>query len=174
MNFGFFKKAALLVGLSGGALACSHAQAVCELICECEHCNDQDEIIACDQFAGAQAVADAYECSDEYDAYLTCIEEKGDCDETEANFSTQGNGSCSGSSPLNVSCAVDSDCAPFGNGGDVRCNAGSCEQRVCAGSGQPCQNNSDCSGEDLCADDRKDYQDCIDDASDHGGVAGDF
>jgi hypothetical protein len=173
MHQQFLAKAALLVALASSALACSHAQAVCEKICECEHCNDQEEIVTCDQYETSQDVADAYSCGDKFDAYLTCIEDKGTCDETLADYSTRGGGSCSGTQPLGMSCMTANDCNG-GGGGDVVCNGGMCMLTVCAGSGQPCQNNGDCNGQDLCDSEQNDYFTCVDNASGHGGVAGGF
>lgn len=169
MNQHILTKAALLLSLGASMLACSHGQTVCQLICECEHCNDQEEVVTCDRFETDQAVADAYDCGDKYDAYLTCIEEKGTCDETDANYSTQGGGSCSDTQPLGMSCMTNNDCQ---GGFDAVCTGGMCMMTVCAGSGQPCQNNGDCNGSDLCADARSDYRDCVDAASAHGGTAG--
>ena len=172
MDRSIFTKAILLVGLAGGVVACSHAQAVCELICECEHCNDQDEVLACDQYATSQDVADAYDCGDSYDTYLSCVEDKGKCDDTSADYSTRSDGSCSGTQSLGSTCMTANDCQNPGGGGDVVCTNGMCQLTVCTGSNNPCQNNGDCQGEDLCTDARDAYQKCIDAASDHEGVAG--
>lgn len=80
-----------LVGLSLAApiMGCSRASAVCEVICECEHCNDQAKVEACNQLETAEDVASAYDCSEQWDAYGTCVEERGVCDATEARFSTR-------------------------------------------------------------------------------------
>jgi hypothetical protein len=77
------------LGLSASVMGCSRAAAVCEVICECEHCNDQAKIEACNQLGTAEDVAAAYACSDQWDAYTTCVEERGTCDATESRFSTR-------------------------------------------------------------------------------------
>lgn len=80
--------AALLLGLAAASSACSRAQVVCDIICECEHCSDENEVQTCEQLATQEAVADAYDCSDAWSTYTTCIEEQGTCDEKEARYST--------------------------------------------------------------------------------------
>lgn len=80
-----------LVGMSLAApiMGCSRASAVCDVICECEHCNDQAKVEACNQLETAEDVASAYDCSEQWDAYGTCVEERGVCDAKEARFSTR-------------------------------------------------------------------------------------
>ncbi len=87
-----FVNASLVVGLLGFAtmnIGCSRAQVICDLRCECEHCNNQDELVECDQLAAQEDVADAYDCSDAWNDLTVCMEEKGTCDETEARFTTR-------------------------------------------------------------------------------------
>lgn len=88
------KRNILITALVGLALAapvmgCTRASAVCEVICECEHCNDQAKIEACNQLETAEDVASAYDCSEKWDAYGACVEERGVCDATESRFSTR-------------------------------------------------------------------------------------
>ncbi|MDI1483301.1 hypothetical protein [Polyangium sp. y55x31] len=80
--------AALLLGLAAASSGCSRAQVVCDLICECEHCSDENEVQTCGQFATQEDVADAYDCGDAWTTYTLCIEEQGTCDEKKAQFST--------------------------------------------------------------------------------------
>ncbi len=79
----------LLLGLAGVSVGCSRAQVVCDLVCECEHCSDEDEILTCQQYATTEDVADAYDCGDAWTTLSVCLEEQGRCDEKEARFSTQ-------------------------------------------------------------------------------------
>jgi hypothetical protein len=79
----------VLLGLSASAMGCSRAAAVCEIICTCEHCSDQDEIEACNQLGTTEDVADAYDCSDAWEKYTICVEERGTCDETDSRFSVE-------------------------------------------------------------------------------------
>ncbi len=159
-----FRTLAMSLGLVFGALmttSCSSATAVCEAVCECEHCNKYQELAQCRSSEKAEAVAEAYGCDDKYAAVADCILAKGKCDEKEANFSTVGAGTCS-STPTGSSCATDADC----NGGDTCVNTMCVEQR-CNGSGSSCSTNADCAGEgaDLCADERDALNNCVDKAS---------
>jgi hypothetical protein len=79
----------LLAGFASLSVGCSRAQVVCDLVCECEHCNDQEEIVTCDQLEVQESVADAYACGDAWEALTVCQEEKGTCDVDEARFETQ-------------------------------------------------------------------------------------
>jgi hypothetical protein len=78
-----------LLGFSLAIGGCTRAMVVCELICACEHCNDQAKIEACNQLGTAEDVAAAYGCSDKWDAYTVCVEARGTCDEKESRFSTR-------------------------------------------------------------------------------------
>jgi len=77
----------LLLGLAASA-GCSRAQIVCDIVCECEHCSDEREILVCADYATQEDVADAYGCGDAWNTYTVCIEEQGTCDANEANYST--------------------------------------------------------------------------------------
>ncbi len=81
--------ALVLFGFSFATMGCSRATVICELACECEHCNDQNEVESCNQLRTAEDVASAYDCSEQWDAYTVCVEERGTCDATEARFSTR-------------------------------------------------------------------------------------
>jgi hypothetical protein len=165
-------KAMLLIGPLAAAGCGSRASQICDLVCECEHCNDYAEDINCIQLQAQQDIAETYECSDQYEAWATCVEEKGECDEDEARFSTSGNGSCSGSLPLGISCAADADCGGF----SATCQSGMCVQRVCAGTDDQfsCETDSDCPGQDRCTDEEQELSECISDSSAHGGPIFDF
>lgn len=87
----------VLLGAASWAMGCSRAAAVCEVICDCEHCNDQAKIEACNQLGTAEDIAAAYDCSDQWNAYTVCFEERGVCDAKESRFSTRddmGNDKC--------------------------------------------------------------------------------
>lgn len=141
---------------------CTSASSVCETICDCEHCNKYARISSCGKMVKAEDRADAYGCSDQHLAVLTCTLEKGKCDEETSNYSTAGSGSC-GQQAIGVSCMTNADCP----GPNPTCSNSQCIEMVCAGSNNPCANNSDCTGqgEDLCQKERDDLNDCIDKAS---------
>ncbi|NUQ75020.1 MAG: hypothetical protein HUU21_15830 [Polyangiaceae bacterium] len=147
----------------------SRASAVCDLICECEHCNDYEEDVQCEAIETTAEMAAVYECADQWEAWATCLEERGRCEETEANFTTATAGSCSGKTNTNFPCMNNGDCqSTFGPAS--LCESGMCSQRTCAGSDIPCESNNQCSGEDQCDAEEDALDDCVDNASSHGGV----
>lgn len=152
----------LLFGMAATMTGCTNAASVCAMICECEHCNDYTEQDICYSMEKAEARAEAYECGEKYSAVLTCVEEKGTCDEEKVNFSTQGPGNCSPQAN-GQSCTTDADC--FGN--NPSCSNGSCMELACEGSFNPCSTDADCSdnGPDLCESEQEALSDCIDAAS---------
>jgi hypothetical protein len=89
MKPSIFASAVVLLGLSFGTMGCSRAAAICDLVCECEHCNDQNKVESCNQLGTAEEVADVYDCSDKWDAYMDCYEQRGTCDAKESRFSTR-------------------------------------------------------------------------------------
>lgn len=169
-----FKTVVLGAGLSALAVLAagcgSQASTLCSLECDCEHCNDYEADVRCRSLETQQEIADTYECADQWSAWATCVEERGRCDEEEANFTTSAAGSCSGTEPIGASCATDNDCGGFG----ASCAAGMCVQRVCEGDGNSCQNDSDCPGDNVCRDQQIALGECIDKASAHGGAGFDF
>lgn len=120
MKRSIFAGALVLFGLSVTAMSCSSATSMCNLICDCEHCNDQEKVEACNQFETGQDVASAYDCSDQWEAYATCVEERGTCDEKEARFSTRndmGDDKCQNESDDLNDC-IDAASAHDGNAGN--------------------------------------------------------
>jgi hypothetical protein len=108
----------LALGLVVSGAGCSRAQVMCDLICECEHCNDQEKVVACDAIQAEEDVADVYGCAEKWEALTVCVEEKGTCDEDQADWDTTDNDT----------------------------------------------------GENRCDDEQDALNDCIDDASAHGGT----
>jgi hypothetical protein len=152
----------LLFGLATMSTGCTSAASVCAMVCECEHCNTYTEDSRCHSMEKAEAEAEAYECGEKYVAVLSCIEEKGTCDEERVNFTTRGPGNCATQS-IGMSCMTDVDC--FGN--NPTCSNGMCMESRCEGSGDPCSDDGDCEdGPDLCQDERDSLSECIVDASD--------
>jgi hypothetical protein len=150
-----FRTLGMSLSLVFGALlttSCSTSTAICEAVCECEHCNKYAELAQCRSAEKAEAIADAYGCSDKYEAVAECTLSKGTCDEKTANFSTIGEGTCT-DNPTGISCATDADCS-----GDTCVNT-ACVERRCNGSGSRCSTGADCIGEgtDGCADEK----DCL-------------
>ena len=59
----------VMLGLSASTTGCSRAAVICDIICTCEHCNDQEEVESCNEAAMAEDIADAYECGAKWEAY---------------------------------------------------------------------------------------------------------
>lgn len=155
-----------------GALAAlpgcgSRADAMCDVVCECEHCNDYDEDVSCILFNAQEDVAEAYECADEWEKYGTCFEEKGRCEEDEASFTLSASGSCSGQEAIGISCVTDPDCDI--GGFNATCQMGACVMRVCAGGGGPCETDGDCPGASACATEEQALYECVARSSAHNG-----
>jgi len=132
----------LFGGLATTSSGCSSAQSTCDLVCDCEHCGDPKEDVTCLEYEAQEAEADAYECSDAWEKYMTCVQEKGTCNEKEANFSTRSNGTCSDTDNLGFNCATDADCQN-GFPGKVTCSGGSCVASRCSGRGDYWETNAD-------------------------------
>lgn|GEM_PF-2782531 len=167
--------ASVFLGFAVASFGCSSAQSVCQLICECQHCSDRTEEFTCAELEAQQASAEAYECGEKWEALLTCVEEKGTCNEKEADFTTRESGSCSDTQDIGGSCSTNADCQQGGGfPGNVTCSAGVCKVSVCTGSSSPCTSNDDCmgQGDDLCENEAEALENCIDAAS--GGAAPHF
>lgn len=142
--------------------ACTSASAVCQAICECQHCNKYAELAICRGAEREEAQADAYECGDQFAAVLACTLEKGRCEEESARYTTRGPGTCAPRSTMQ-SCTVAADC--FGNA--PTCSNGECQDLMCSEFGRTCSTNADCvdDGPDLCEKEQEALADCIDKAS---------
>jgi hypothetical protein len=151
-----------------GVLGCSsQAGAICSLECECEHCNDIEESVSCESAETQAEIAEAYDCLSEWEEWATCVEEKGECNEDDAQFSTQEPGSCNASMDSGFPCTSDAECEQLGSDS---CEEGTCRIRVCAESGNQCTSNEDCpTGEDRCQSEQDALTECQDDASDASG-----
>jgi len=140
------------------------AGSVCDAICECEHCSDQDEDLTCAQWETYEEMAIVYECETAWENFAACYEEKGACDETAARFSTEVWGSCSGSQDTSQPCSTNGDCQGYYGG---ICQGGTCHTSVCSDSNQECGSDSDChTGEDRCEAELSDLANCVDAAAD--------
>lgn len=168
-TFGFVS--CLIFGFLGTSSGCSSAQATCDLVCECEHCGDALRDFTCFQYEALEAETDAYECSDPWEAYVTCIQEKGTCDEKEARFSTRESGTCSDTQDFGASCMTNADCDMLGFPDPLTCVNNVCAYKVCSGSAKSCASDAECTGigPDLCDTEQEAVSDCIDKAS--GGAA---
>ena len=153
--------------LSGGCE--SSAENVCELVCECTHCNDFEEERSCAHLEWQADVAESYDCTSEFDDWAKCVEDNGRCNEDEASFTTHEVGSCSGQGETNLDCTLDpSVCAGIANG--ATCEGGTCKYRACAGQPGPnppaCSSDADCGfGPDRCAEAHDALVKCQADAS---------
>src|SRR5258706_4390639 len=96
----------VLSGLCAVSACKSQATTICDLECDCEHCNDYESDIKCDQRTMEHDVADAYGCADKWDAWATCYEDNGSCNQDTANYSTvaQTSGSCTGLTDTKKAC----------------------------------------------------------------------
>jgi hypothetical protein len=170
MKSHMFQMRGLVAWLALGAVATmpsctSMPTTLCDLECECEHCNDWEYDFECAQQEMGQEVAEAYDCTSEWDAWASCVEEQGECDEEAARFSTHALGSCSGTMDLGIPCTDDAECEQMG-GYSANCSGGSCQMKSCAGQDVPCQSNSDCpTGEDKCGTEEEALEECVDGAS---------
>ena len=158
------------------APACSgQPGTLCDLQCECEHCNDVEEDVTCEAYATQRDVSEIYDCLAEWEDWANCVEEKGTCNEDEASFSTHEQGSCTGPAQASGSpCANNDECTQ--SWGDAfYCSGGTCQARTCTGDqgGYTCATSDECpDGEDRCGDEAADLAECIDDASDMGQTFG--
>lgn len=168
MNMRYVMAGGLLaLGFFGMAPGCSSAQTVCELACECQHCSDPTEDVTCYAYKVQEAEAQAYACDDAWEALMTCVQEKGTCNEKEAQFSTRANGTCSDTQMVGGNCMTNADCQQIGIPGKTACTNGMCVVYRCSGGGQSCDTDADCAGngEELCDKEKTDVADCIDKAS---------
>lgn len=158
---------ALLSATAGGCA--SQPQTLCDLVCECEHCNDYAEEAECARREAELAVAEAYGCESEWEAYATCIEDDGTCDEQKARFSTQGPGQCSGVLDTQFPCTMADECQQFGGETVWTCIAGMCSGKSCAGGGNaPCRQDNDCDGgADKCGLQASNLNECQTQATGH-------
>lgn len=165
----------LLLGFLGNAGGCSSAETVCELICDCSHCNDLEMDLVCFQYKVQEATAEAYDCSEQWEAQMTCIQEKGTCKEEESRFETRGSSSCSDTEDIGVMCMSQADCDAIGFPGPLTCTVNRCLAKVCSGNGANCSSDADCtgSGPELCDDEEVAVRKCVEAAS-GGDVPGPF
>lgn len=156
------------------APACDQPSRICDLICECEHCNDIVEELRCEAASASQEVAEIYGCLDEWTAYADCFENEGTCIEDEANYTTREDGSCSEVYDSGLNCTDNSDCLQLGGIIGARCEGMTCVYDSCADSnGQPCISNSECpGGEDKCGEELEKLAECENEASAHDSVGG--
>jgi hypothetical protein len=159
---------ALFSSTSGGCA--SQPQTLCSLECDCEHCNDLVEEATCADREKDLAVAEAYGCAEEWEAYATCYEEKGKCDEQKASYSTQAAGQCTGMLDTQFPCTTPDDCMQFGGDTVWTCVAATCRGKSCAVNNQfPCRQDSDCDGgADECGVEISNLFECQTAASAHG------
>ncbi len=164
----------LVLGLLGTSSGCSSAQATCDLINECEHWNDQTYEFTCTIYRAQEEAVDAYDCLDQWDEYMTCVQEKGTCDEKQADFTTRKSGKCNETQDLGVTCMAQADCDAIGFQDPLTCVNNSCTFEVCSGSNQNCTSDADCIGigEDACDTQAEAVQTCVDKAS--GGASPDL
>jgi len=154
MKQNLFRTTASILGvgivLGAFAPACgSQVSTLCSAVCDCQHCNDYVDEQTCDALHGLQDVAKDYGCDAEFTAWVTCQNNNGVCNEQKASFSSSTPGSCNGQQDTKFACTTDANCQQFGN--NATCVTLTCRTKVCAGSQQNCQTDSDCpTGPDKC------------------------
>ena len=160
---------ALLSTTAGGCA--SQPETLCNLVCECEHCNDYAEEATCASRERELAVAEAYGCEGEWEAYATCFEENGTCDEQKVRFSTEAPGQCSGLLDSQLPCVLADECQALGGDTVWSCIGGMCSGKSCAGgNNSPCRQDNDCDGgEDRCGLQASNLNECQTAASAHLG-----
>src|SRR5689334_142122 len=123
----------LVVGLLGLTQGCSSAQTTCDIVCDCQHCGDFAEDTTCFLYKVQEASADSYGCLGKWDEYMSCVQEKGTCNEKEARFTTKKNGTCSDTQDLGLTCMATADCDVIGFPDPVTCVNNMCTYKVCSG-----------------------------------------
>ena len=147
----------------------SHASSVCDLVCECEHCSDLASDNCVTSLEGTAKYSEAYGCDQEFDDLLTCVEDKGECDDKEARFSTskETTDTC-GLVSTGLDCTTDATvCNAYPN---ATCETGQCRYNACAKSMSPCTTAADCpsvGSTDRCEKQQEDLGKCIEKNTGH-------
>lgn len=72
--------ACLLFGATPVLAGCgSSASSVCEAACDCEGCSDSDLDDCIDDFEDIEDDAAREGCEDQYDDYITCLDDEAEC-----------------------------------------------------------------------------------------------
>ena len=104
--------------------ACSRADDLCALVCDCEHCNDYEEDAVCAEYQLGLDAAKNYECDSAWEAWADCFETQGNCVESRAEYTTlDGNNQdrCEGPSEVLTNCmraASEVNIEPIPGGGE--------------------------------------------------------
>lgn len=61
---------------------CTQEDTICQLVCDCEQCDDVREHNTCIGIDTQANIADIYGCSEAWAAYAACVVEHGRCDPT--------------------------------------------------------------------------------------------
>lgn len=140
------------------AASCSQVDAICDLVCDCEHCSELEESARCEALSLDQEIADIYGCGSAWGTWAECVETKGECRDDDATFTTRELDYCASFIDLGTPCASDAECSQA----DAFCNNGSCMRRSCnSNPQQPCGSDSDCpAGPDQCEQERELLDDC--------------
>jgi hypothetical protein len=149
--------------------ACSTADDLCTLVCDCEHCNDWEEEAVCGQIALSQDVASTYECDAAWDAWAECFENNGECYDDAAAFSTSEIGMCNIHVDVLIACSTDAECRQEAS--HYFCSNGTCVYKACSNSPaqEPiaCASHHDCpAGEDRCGQEALTLYECEQKAAD--------
>jgi len=84
----------LMVALFGSPVALlggcdGQAGQLCDVICECELCNDRQEDECVISLQAQFDIAEAYGCAEQADAYVECMLDNNDCDDTSFSVSNK-------------------------------------------------------------------------------------
>ena len=109
---------ASLVSLAVLSAACSRADDLCALACDCAHCNDNLEDAVCAEAQLSMDQASTYNCDSAWEAWADCYENQGHCDEEQAAYTTYGDDgdACEGPASVLAECergAADISVEPF-------------------------------------------------------------
>jgi hypothetical protein len=149
MRTNLLLSALLLPVLAVGAAACSRADKLCGLVCDCNHCNDWDKDNLCAEISLAQDVANDYDCGSAWDSWAECFENNGKCYTDQAAYSTSDLGACNTNVNMQIACTSAAQCTPTNP--TAFCDNGGCYYKVCNGTTQQCTNSGQCpAGPDKC------------------------
>jgi hypothetical protein len=84
----YTSKLALVVTilLAAAGVGCSSYGDICDQTIQCIGGNDEDIDACVQQYEGNEDVASAYDCSDPFDKYIECVNDKIDCDDGKLDF----------------------------------------------------------------------------------------
>jgi hypothetical protein len=158
------------LGAAAGACKKSVPDALCQTICDCEHCSTVAEETSCAKLEADLKVATDYGCDGQWNAWADCMQGQGQCIADKALYSTAETGHCSKLFDIGLPCTATSDCAAL-KVDSATCTAGHCQAKQCEENGALCSVDADCpTGKDKCTSQLADLGTCERAASGHPGT----